>query len=597
MMKRKCFMGTAIFFLCSLVTTSVAFAGPVKATWADPSDGPHLVISGEETTLKAVAESESLNITYQWSYGDGTPDSGIQSVVDVPYTTSEPYGLEIAHTYTGKNNTQYTATVTVWDNGVLLGTDTYTVKIKNGSGNIRKKIGIEMGLWYIHKEISREPWLGAPTAWINRDWDEGAIMSTQTFIDAGFLATGSPDNPYTDNVQRMVNSVTSFLGIMSVADKDLYSAEDRVAGPAGMIDGLGVYLTFDNETEFGFGPALKLIATAGYDAAATPVVWDDSLNFTGDPAVSLGNWTYHQIAQQMVDWIAWAQVVGCSNDYYMRNGSTPSKVCDPVNYPVESYSRGGWPFWVEGWGVIKEGNTYHENRGDGTFSDASLTNWTLSGVMAAEANLGLVYPDYLKPEAQNFLLANLGSEGEVKFGAGQYIKDIGRAGMGLTMMSWMGLPVDDVNVQAQKNFISNNWNYDNWNTDQYYQEYDTNCDWNPVAAGNINCYSHFSNTETIEMFYYVRFYNPDGTIGYERVSDGVYQRINILAIRNIAEGLNSYTWSAPVPAPEMDLLTYQERYVDLLLLNQHDNGSWHDNNWGWTDIAGTGWAVQALLRL
>ena len=40
-------------------------------------------------------------------------------------------------------------------------------------------------------------------------------MSAQAFVDAGFLATGSSSNPYTETVQRAVNFVTEKLAIMS----------------------------------------------------------------------------------------------------------------------------------------------------------------------------------------------------------------------------------------------------------------------------------------------------------------------------------------------------------------------------------------------
>lgn len=639
-MKKNCFIGTAIFFLCSLVTTSSAFAVSVKCTWADATDGAHPVIAGVPTTLKAVVDSPSANITYQWSIPDGV--GGVSVTEWLP--AADPYTIETAHIFTGKKSTLYTATITVKDNGVELGTDTYTVQI--GSGNkILKAIAIEDGLWYIHSEISRytdgPEYGGAPVAYTPADWKEGVAMSAQAFIDAGFKATGSPDNPYTDNVQRIVNFVIGYLGIMPLTDKDgggSYAAENRLAGPVDMIDGLGVYFAANNETEFGFGPALRLIATAGYDATARPVSYWEDHNFSGrllpvppQPPIKISDWTYHQIAQQMIDWIAWAQLVECGNDYSMRECSgemttvcyqydysttpatclasyescdgswgpgPPQKVCAAPYYPVASESRGGWPFYVEGWGRILPGQVDHKDYGDGTYSDAAITNWTLSGVIAAEANLGLVYPDYIKPEVTNFILANLGPDGEVKFGAAKHVKDIGRAGMGLSLMSWLGMGASDLNVQAQKNFINNTWNKNNYKTDQYYHEVNFNCPDGQVPPVDINCYSHFSTTDYFSFGHYEQEL-IDGIYQWTWKDDGTYQQLNLLSFLHVTKGLNAYMFPEAVPALGIDIdgLTYQERYQQLLLDNQQPDGSWDDYNWSWGSPNGTSFAIQTLLSL
>jgi hypothetical protein len=433
---------------------------------------------------------------------------------------------------------------------------------------------------------------------------------------------------------------------MPVTDKDgVNGAEDRALG--GMKDGLGVYFASRDETEFGFGPALKVIATAGFDATAKPAAFWNDVNFASrlnhlnypqyddpnlpapPPGLQITDWTYHEIAQQMIDWMAWAQLTGgangCANDlsllectvpledycYSWDNSTTPptclgsyprcygtfvdappKKICNDPDLPVQAYSTGGWPFYVEGWGRKLATDTYPIWGGDGTFGDAAVTQWNVSGIKAAK-NLGLEIPLYLDTEVMRFILDqnNMGSEGEVKMGAAEYIKDVGRAGIGLSLMNWTGVPATDSNVLAQKDFIYNNWAKDNWDTGQYYHEADMDCADNlvdPNDPSNVNCYTHF-----------VKDYYQDGHFeGEQWVIDWSHDKLNILSFLNITEGLNSYDFLATETIPtDPDGFNYQERYLDSLVKNQWEDGSWTDMNWGWSNTMGTGWAVQTLLKI
>ena len=163
-------------------------------------------------------------------------------------------------------------------------------------------------------------------------------------------------------------------------------AEGRTAGT--VRDGCGVF--FKNasdrgdEIEYGFGPALKFLATCGY-TTEKPEASNEHLNFSGDPNVSISKWTFAEIAQQMVDWIDWAQLDTTTggNDY--RTSDTWDL---PPAYPpaktaaaLAPGSAGGWPYFAEGWGFDRD--TTPTNGGDGTYGDVAISYWTATGLQAA----------------------------------------------------------------------------------------------------------------------------------------------------------------------------------------------------------------------
>ena len=446
-MKRSSFLSVLAGAALLAATAAPALAGVAQCTWANTSDGNHLVISNGSnttTTLKAVVQSSQLGLRYKWKFGDGTADSPIYPVVD-------PYVIETEHKYPSTVKT-YTATLSILPatGSTVISTDTYKVSVVASSTANLRAIAIEDGLWYIHTQLNRHPaksGVPALVAEIDNDYETGVILAGQAFLDAGFLATGSLDNPYTEDVGMIVNFITERLGIMSITDKEgTHSAEERTGA---MIDGLGVYHRSD-EAEFAFGGALKFLATCGY-TTQKPVVVDNSWNFSGGAVASLSEWTFTQIIQQMVDYLAWAQLVTYSNDYTCSTctaydewgnctatGPAPPK--KRLNHNIAPGTQGGWPYWTEGWGADEFGNV-DRNR-NGAYGDVSIAYWTASGLKAAEAK-GAVVPAYVKSEILDFVTRVFNANGYIPFGPAVNFKLVERAGLGLVPAQVHGRHVGD----------------------------------------------------------------------------------------------------------------------------------------------------------
>jgi len=305
----------------------------------------------------------------------------------------------------------------------------------------------------------------------------------------------------------------------------------------GLKDGLGV-AWLGGELEYGIGNALRLIATSGYTSANAPA------------ATHMNSWNYVQIAQQMIDYIAWAQLVECSNDY-----STFTKVLcgTPVANP------GGWPYWSEGWGDVG--------------GDVSVSRWTVSGLMAAEN-----YPTYIKPGVASLLANNQLASGTFVFGLDENFQLVERAGAGLILMDWLGFGETANEVVAAKNFISANWEKNNYETNQ---SHDSVCS---SDDGDPQCFTH------IELdVYEAGYFDANGVW----IPEYYYDKLNLYGMMVLSQALDTFEFDN-VPASGAG---WNERYLDLLLNNQFENGAWDDNNWGDGNTMGTGWAIHTLLTL
>ncbi len=589
--------------ICTFMTSSVALAAPVMSSWFNAQDGRHLVVSGEPATLTAVVDSTSANLTYQWNFGDNTPTSN-----ETVLTNS--YVIEETHTYNQPHGTRLSATISVYDNGDLLGTDTYRIKVVdpdplvNGRiTNHRRKIAIANGLWWLHSKLERRTLPGGVEmatvgALISDEYDEGIIMAAQAFVDAGFLVKGDSDNPYTEDVIDLVNFVTSWLAIMPLdkgTDED-NDPEDRDSGPVGMIDNLGVFFAAFNETEYGFGPALRLLATCGYGAGDNILAFDDSLNFSGGAVASLSDWNFLQVMQQMVDWIAWAQLEICGNTY-PRPHRLPVKDCEAT---IDPNLRGGWPYYREGWER-------------GTYGDNSISWWTVSGLQAVdvlEPN-PLPYPEFVKEELEGFVLRNRDAlTGEVFYGKARAYHLVERAGLGLSLLAYLGYDKKTDEAKATKNFLKNNWSMHNLQHGQSHPG--TSLSGDAPCLDDLglpqDCYSHYSENYTFESGYhncvnYVCNETDPGTgecisrprdcIEYEWMPVTFNQDLNLFGMMTVTEGLKVQGIKR-VPSNED---RFGAIYRQLLIENQFPNGAWDDSGWSDGNPLGTTWAIQTLLKL
>ncbi len=262
---------------------------------------------------------------------------------------------------------------------------------------------IDRGLQFLHKTAKRAD---ANTAY----WDAAYPEATTASAVLAFEVSGHVPSrsriidPYVDTVQRGLNYLLAALLKQTIGPQ-----------PAGDPDsngnGYGLYsaTTDPNVVIYTTGIALMAIAASNEpDAIAT--VGSDGVRGR----------KYREIAQDMVDYLAWAQA-------------------DPPG-PV----RGGW--------------RYRPNDGE---ADMSVTQWPVLGMEAAATNMKATIPGWVKSELRGgFLAYAQGSDG----GFGYTAPDggnIARTGAGLVGLAFTGLPADDDRVRQAMNFVASNWNSDN----------------------------------------------------------------------------------------------------------------------------------------
>lgn len=662
----------AAALLFALGAAPAANAGPVKCTWADNKDANHLAISGVPVALRGIAQSASTTLTYTWSFGDGT-------AVETGAVGPNPYVLETTHTYTGSVGTRFTATLTVKDGATTLGSDSYNITIAANDRTTKKKIAVEKGLWYLHTQMLRDNGpaehggqIRGRIGKLRRDgrleWDVtlNSMVTGTAMAENGFKATGSADNPYTEDMLRLVNFVTERLAITPITLKGggdsglpVLNPENRTAG--GVIDGYAVYLKETSDREFEYGTALRFLANAGL-TTQKPLAFDNDLNFTGNASLSIGNWTYAQIVQQMIDFFSWVQLYDKGINYDAApdaNGATiaRSETVVPAN------KRGSWPYWGDGWicdtatqpRCLTEPWTLRGGPDDltGAYGDTSMAYWIITGLKPAQ-QMGCSWPAYVKTELNSFLLNNQDQVasspyyGEFHFGEayGQHLVE--RAGQGLVLLNWAGIGKSNARVTSAKNYVGKFWSKDNF---ELYQGWGTNergflgC---TDRDGNADdCFQHFS-VGAYEYSYWLEKLDPVGccdqyactepgcayTCTQEDATNGWYgcteagqcapgneycavadyttcvdpkgfyacytnsevvvntDALNIFGFLCVTEGMKANGFTGfPTADP------YNTKYVDLLVNNQFENGSWHDKGWVDGSAFGTSWAVMTLSKL
>lgn len=643
-MKRSAFFSLAVSLVLPLLAVSAAQAGPVRCSWADSKDSNHPAISGVPVALRGTVQSASTNLTYTWNFGDGS------AVESGPVTN--PYVIETTHTYSDRTGKVFTATLTVKDGAATVGSDTYKVVISADDRTTRKKIALEKGLWYLHSKIIRDT---APASsggqirgrvgnWGVWDLTLNSMVTGTAMAEAGFKATGNVENPYTEDLQRLVNFVTEQLAITPIGLKGDGSAQFPYLNPeartsGGVIDGYGVYFKETSDREYEYGAALRFLANAGY-TTQKPLAFNNSLNYTGNPSLSIGNWTYAQIVQQMIDFFSWVQLYDRGIDY----GSVPISRSER---PVPANKRGGWPYWGDGWRTDSSGADLY-----GAYGDTAMAYWIVTGLKPAQ-QMGCSWPAFVKTELNTFLLNNQDLVtsspyyGEFHFGEGFGQHLVERAGQGMVLLNWAGVNKSHARVTAAKNYVGKFWNKDNfelnqsWNTnargflgctnpdgsaDDCFQHWQLDAFdysyWEPVQGtccdeypcAQTGCWYYETCTATdpwgncidgtcYPWAVYCTEWDrstclaPNGfyacNASWVEVTESTKDALNIFGFLCVTEGMQANGVTSGFPSAD----PYNLKYVDLLVNNQYENGSWHDRGWVFDSPFGTSWAVMALAKL
>ncbi|HWR97643.1 MAG TPA: hypothetical protein VN317_04410 [Candidatus Methanoperedens sp.] len=654
-MKRLAVLGFMV--VTSLLLAVAPALAQVTCVWADATNtGNNLVQAGQPAVLKgAFNPAGGQAAEYEWTYGTGA--SG-RIAIDNGNKDST-YNLEFvteADAFGGVGATG-TATLSVYANpGDVdpIGTCGYKIETVAGSVDDLRKIAVQEGLWYLHKLLKRYTVQAdhgsAMAADVDGSYGAGVPMVGQTFVDAGFKATGDPASTYTGDVQLLVNYLTERLAISEIKRDGgkVYDPEDRTDGATGMKDGFGVYYLMD-ETEYGFGPALRFLASCGYtDApynaatAAKPATGNPDLNYvaSGVPA-GIRGWNFYQVVQQMVDWIAWAQLVNKPLDlnptrvtytdpetgvgYWQELGLATKR-----NGKIMPGTGGAWSYLREGWGAVVDPATLlvvADNSENGAYGDRSISYWATLGLAGLDA-AKFAYPANVLASLKTYLTANPPCDDARpdNYGPMAGWELVERAGQGLAMFDLLadkGYAMDAAVPAACQSYITARWTDNTFEHGQSHPNIGDVCldaggapvvcashfDPNIYETGHFECASGWLDGElcledpdwsTGSPVCAFGTYN-DGTGLCESsawVVDYTYRKFNIFAFKNITEGLLAYGYDfATTDGLGASFASWKDQYREYLIDGQFTNGGWDDNGWISGQPFGTAWAIQSLVKL
>lgn len=363
----------------------------------------HDAVSGVSTTLKGAARDAVGGValvtggTYRWEFGDGSaPETG---------TITDPYAIEVAHTYTGAIGTRFVARLTVTATNSESGSDTYLVQIQDGATLTTKvNMAIDKGLWNLHKQLVRSTDSnGQPSGYWSGTYRVGyAAACLDAFQINGHQVSGNADeDPYVETVLRALNYLFSQIHTVTIA-----------AQPAGSPDSNGNGYGFDctaysSDQMYETGIALLAIASCG---APDRVVLTGNANVLGKKV--------REIGQEIVDFIAFAQ-------------------------QDTSSTRGGWRYTANGG------------------ADHSAVQWVVLGMETAETNLRVTVPAFVRSELQVWCTYIQDASGGCGYTSPGYWVNMAKSGGNLSILRFLGKDSTDTKCADTLRYVSNNWNSTN----------------------------------------------------------------------------------------------------------------------------------------
>jgi hypothetical protein len=222
-------------------------------------------------------------------------------------------------------------------------------------------------------------------------------------------------DPYSTTVQKGLDWLFSDAAIQTLSNKTL--VDGTVVNPDTSGDGIGIYWASDGQPIYETPMVLLAIVAS---QAPTNVTTTGPTNVIGR--------TYHDIATDIVDYLAWAQDIG-------------------------PYGRGGWRY----------GPQYSS-------SDNSVGGWPVMGLMAAEL-WGIPAPAFVKSELLNWTAYDQNLVGtwdptsidyNYYYGAFGYtdptvIDSIAETAAGILQLTYCGVPETDSRIVAAEGYIVRDW--------------------------------------------------------------------------------------------------------------------------------------------
>ncbi len=347
-----------VFVSSLLVTVGVLASVTVKTVPWVPSDStiPHDTYSGKTVTLKGTCNVAGPTIQWTWDFGDG---SAVASG-----TVTDNYDVEAQHAYTGADGMLYTARLTVLDTSTSeTASKPYYVIVHTKALQVEVNVAIDEGLWYLHKDMTR---------WNDGTFDLGYWDSWKygyasglgypaldaenicAFEVQGHLETGSPDDPYTETVQR---GLRYFFETLSVSGTlPLKTIPSGTWNPDQNGNGFGIYAN-SGYTLYQGGMMIDCIIASGTPNAVTA---------TGVAGVVSRK--YADIVQDLVDWYLYAQYTGSAGGGWRYNpGDYPdNSVCQWAAIgmiPAEREWGLSVPQWAKDWNLVWLANSQDEGGG------------------------------------------------------------------------------------------------------------------------------------------------------------------------------------------------------------------------------------------
>ena len=344
--------------LCPLEVSGSCAMQAITVPWVPSNLSiPHPTYTGATHTLKGIARYGGNQ--FMWDFGDGSPATAWTAI-------SNAYNLGVNHVYNGAVGQTFIATLSVRNSGNpgVVATATYRVKIENSAAlppngqmdpnqmDVRINMAIDQGLWYLHTTLTRSTYADGPPGYAQPYglWS-GTFAGICTALDA-FLLHGSKPNkdyatdPYVETAQRALSYMLGSNAVTANISNQVHAGvTDR---PDYNLNGIGVRFGADDTYTNG-------ICGVSFASAGTPA--RQALN---GPVTVRGR-TYKDIAQDMAEWFAYGQA-------------------DSGTY------RGGWQY------------TANSNTADG-----STNQWPLLVIAAAEDNMSITTPRFVRTEAPFFM--------------------------------------------------------------------------------------------------------------------------------------------------------------------------------------------------
>ena len=391
----------ALLFFTLMVPGSVVLAEPlevitVPSAPSNPSI-PHDTYNGAVTTFQAIGRGGDGIYDYEWDFnGDG--------IYDFSATTTNPYDLSASHAYPAQASDRlFIAKIRVTSGADTVAAEYRVMIFEPATRAIKVNHTIDNALWFLHVRMNRYATGGVDCGNYPSQTLGATGMAVQAWEIQGHKADGNYNtNPFVEDVRRGLNYCLSRTYSLRVSP--------QLAGdPDTNGNGIGLYSSLQSQL-YETGIVLMALANSGDP---------DIIADLGLPNSDVAGQTYGYIAQDMVDFLAYAQ-----NE--SGNG------------------RGGW--------------RYGPNSGN---SDMSVTQWPVIGLEAAEFNPDfasvITVPGWVKTELRdNFLAYDQGADGGFGY-TGPTGSNVPRTGAGLACHAWVGLTAADAQVLNALGYLNNHW--------------------------------------------------------------------------------------------------------------------------------------------